>query len=545
MDRNDVAYDPERAAQLTAAGLWNDDVLIDWLDHWAEQTPERIALLAPDESLTYAQLRAGVARVTGGLRALGIGAGDVVAAQLPNGVEFLLTFLGVTALGGVFQPVHMPYRRTDLEFLLGHGQAKAVVCLPRFKDFETAATLLELKDQLPYLDHIITTDDGPAGTTRFEDLAASTALDLADCRPDPADPYLLLYTSGTTSNPKGVPHTYRNLLAAIRLAAPELGMTADDRVLSVANFSHMWGIYNYQLTLQSGAAAILLPQFTPQNFAETVERHRVTAAFAAPAHMSATLAAGLFDGRDLTSLRMIALSGAPCPLDAWRRMNAHMPGGDVVDFWGMTEMSGGAFVRPGTPMAKNFGTVGTVVPGSELRVASADGSPMPAGVEGELEIRGCTVFAGYLRNPAANAGAFRDDHWFRTGDLATIDAEGNVRITGRVKDVINRGGVKYNPTEIEALLADHPAISEVAIVPMPDPVLGERACCFAVAAPGANERAAPTLEDLCAYLDDREVAKTKWPERLVLVDAMPLTPTRKVIKGELEKRLAAERAPGD
>jgi cyclohexanecarboxylate-CoA ligase len=166
-----------------------------------------------------------------------------------------------------------------------------------------------------------------------------------------------------------------------------------------------------------------------------------------------------------------------------------------------------------------------------------DGAPAPPGVEGELQVRGPSVFDGYLDNAQATADAFTPEGWFRTGDLARMDEHGNIQITGRSKDVINRGGVKFNAADVEALLARHPGVASCAIVPTPDPVLGERACCFVVLKPQADGL---RLEDLCRWLADHGVAKVKWPERLEIVDEMPMTPTRKIMKGELARRVAAQ-----
>ena len=172
-------------------------------------------------------------------------------------------------------------------------------------------------------------------------------------------------------------------------------------------------------------------------------------------------------------------------------------------------------------------------PGSEARIADFDGRPMPPEAEGELQVRGCSVFAGYFDNAAANDGIFTGDGWLRTGDLAVMSGAGYVRITGRSKDLINRGGVKLNPSDVEALIDQHEAVLQSAIVPMPDPVLGEKACCCVVLKTGQTL----SLDDLCAWLERQGVAKFKWPERLVPIEAMPMTPTRKIIKGALVKMI--------
>jgi cyclohexanecarboxylate-CoA ligase len=211
-----------------------------------------------------------------------------------------------------------------------------------------------------------------------------------------------------------------------------------------------------------------------------------------------------------------------------------MSRGQVQQLWGMSEMQAGTYTRPGDAIEIRSRSAGRASPGTELRIAD-DTTPLPPGTEGELQARGLSVFEGYLDNPAATAACFTTDGWFRTGDLARLDEAGNLELTGRLKDVINRGGVKFNPTDIEALIERHPAVAQCAIVPMPDPVLGERACCFVVLKPGASPF---DLDALRAFLASHNIAKLKWPERLDVIDEMPLTPTRKVKKSELAARLA-------
>ncbi|MDP6108847.1 MAG: AMP-binding protein, partial [Rhodospirillales bacterium] len=223
--------------------------------------------------------------------------------------------------------------------------------------------------------------------------------------------------------------------------------------------------------------------------------------------------------------------------EVMKTYHAKAGGGKTGQLWGMTETAAGTISRPDDDIEIPANSAGRATPGDEIRVVSTEeGAPLPADTEGELQVRGCSVFAGYLDNQEANDEAFAGDGWFRTGDLAMIDRDGNMRITGRTKDVINRGGVKFNPADIEDLISKHAKVAEAAIVPMSDPVLGEKSCCFAVAAAGEN----PNLEELCAYLDDNKISKNKWPERLELIDEMPLTPTRKVMKGQLAASLAED-----
>ncbi|MEP4562016.1 MAG: fatty acid--CoA ligase family protein, partial [Nitratireductor sp.] len=204
-----------------------------------------------------------------------------------------------------------------------------------------------------------------------------------------------------------------------------------------------------------------------------------------------------------------------------------------IQLWGMSELQAGTFGRPQDPLETRTGTAGRVSPRTELRIVAETGETAPAGVEGELEVRGPSVFAGYLNNPAETERAFTPDGWFRTGDLARLDQAGYLTLTGRTKELINRGGVKYNPVEVELIAITHPAVLHCAVVAYPDAVLGERACLCVEARPGQ----AITLDDIRTLLEARGVAKYKWPERLEILPNLPMTPTRKVMRGALAAML--------
>ena len=238
---------------------------------------------------------------------------------------------------------------------------------------------------------------------------------------------------------------------------------------------------------------------------------------------------GLLDQQVLGELKLLVMSGSAVPGSVARAVQGLMPHGAVSQLWGMTETQAGLYTRPGDALEVVAESAGRPSPGTEARIVGDDASVLAPGAEGELQVRGCLLFPGYLDNPDANAACLSEDGWFRTGDLACQDAHGNITITGRIKDVINRGGVKYNPRDIEDLLDQHEDVLASAIVPMPDAVLGERACCFITTAADP----APTLDTLCTYLSHQGISKVKLPEHLVVVDEMPLTPTRKIIKSRL------------
>jgi len=316
-----------------------------------------------------------------------------------------------------------------------------------------------------------------------------------------------------------VPHPSRTLLGNSRLGALEHGVTPESRVLCAAPLSHLYGLYSLHCAWSVGACTVLLPAFKPDELARTVERDRPTALWTGPAHVAACRNAGLFDRHDWSSLKLAIVSGSMAPSAVMHYFQDKVPGCAVTQLWGMTELQAGLYSRPGDGIEVAATSAGRPSPGTQVRISA----------DGELQVRGPLAFSGYYRNEEATRAAFTEDGWFRTGDLAQRRAE-NYAITGRSKDIINRGGVKFNPLDVEALLDAHPKILQSAIVSMPDPVLGEKACAFVTLKPGAPE---PSLAELCEYLLAREIAKTKLPERLVVIAEMPLTPTRKIIKSKL------------
>jgi cyclohexanecarboxylate-CoA ligase len=532
--REAVRFDPARVTEFVRSGLWADDTLTRWLASRAADSASRPALSGPWGEVTYAELTACAERFAGGLHALGIGRGDVVSVQLPNVPEFIVAYLAIARLGAIMSTAHMPYRAAEVRTLLAHSRARAFVCVSATKDYAPAAAALAMRPGLPALDHVIALGEPVEGAISYVSVAASESGLPDDVASAPADPFLLLYTSGTSASPKAVPLTYQATLGNARRGAPEHGITAADTVLSAPPYTHLFGLYSFHLALATGASNLLLPAFTPPDLAHAIATERPTVLFTGPAHLAALQKSGLLDSTDLSSIRLVICSGSACPPKLAHAVAAKLPNGSFTQLWGMTETQAGLYTRPDDPLEVSATTAGRPSPGTEVRVVATDGAPLAPGGEGEFQVRGSLMFPGYFDNAEANAGAFSEDGWFRTGDLAVCDAGGNVRITGRSKDLINRGGVKYNPRDVEDLLEAHPGVMQAAVVPMPDPVVGEKACCFIVPRPGHT----PRLDELCAYLLERGIAKYKLPERLETLAEMPLTPTRKVIKGQLARMLA-------
>jgi len=427
----------------------------------------------------------------------------------------------------------MPYGPAEAEPLLRHSRARAVFCGAATDRSDAPGMFATLAERLPNLQHVITVGSPRPGVHSLEALIAGADRTALSPLPVATDAALMCYTSGTSDAPKAVPHSSQSLLANPRQCLPVFDLKPGDRIVSASPLTHAFGLFVANVALMGGVRFALLPAFTPPALAALLEQEQPTHAFVAPAHVAALLKAGLLDGRDLTSLRQVIVSGSYCAPELKRALEDKLSGGRVFELWGMTETFAVLLGDPRDPATERYDWIGRPTSGSEARIADPEGKPLPPDTEGELQVRGCSVFAGYFDNAAANNGLLTGDGWLRTGDLAVMSEAGCVRITGRIKDIIVRGGVKLNPSDVEALIDRHEAVLQSAIVPMPDPILGERACCCVVLKPDQTL----SLEALCAWLERQGVAKFKWPERLVPIEAMPMTPTRKIIKGALVKMI--------
>ena len=496
--------------------------------------PKRSRSRRRDRSLSYAETHAAARRLANALIDLGIRKGDVVGIQLPNLAEYLIAYFGVTMMGAVLGTLHMPYRRGEMAPLMNHGRMRALICGAATDAYDAPATALALKNDVPTLEHVMVVGGAaPPDCHSLDDMIANGPdREIAD-PPGPDDPALLCFTSGTSAKPKGVVRTYRTITANARTYSPTIDLAAEDVVMVAPPFTHVFGLCCVNCTLWAGATNLLMPAFTPDVYIERIHNGRPTVLFSAPAHLAATNKAGLFDTHDLDSLREVVVAGSVCPPEVAAAMEKYLADGRVGQLFGMTEVILVMQTPADETPAVRHSSTGRATVGIEARVTDENDEILGPDEEGELEIRGYTVFAGYLRNDEANRDAFTEDGFFRTGDLATIDRDGNVVITGRVKDIINRGGIKINPTDIENVVSAHESVIQAAIVPMPDDVMGEKACLFVTLVPGAGLE----FDEMTDFLASHGIAKMRWPERLEVVDEMPMTPTRKIIKGELGKRL--------
>ena len=526
----------ELVKQFRSAGYWNDDTLSTYIEKWAAETPDKIAIVAPDRELTYSEWHSSSLKFANALLGLGLKRGDVIAIQYPNSPEFLIAYIGIALMGGVMCTLHMPYRAGEMAPLMNHGRTKAVICWQGDKKYDAPLTMEGLKTQVPTLEHIIVVGKPNRGQHSLKTLIENAMLAPIKDPPIASDPCILCFTSGTSASPKGVVRTYETLTGNARIYSPTIELSADDRVMVAPPFTHVFGLTCATLALCWGSTNVLMPLFTPELYTDRLINGKPSILFSAPAHIAASIKAGLLDDVDLSSLKEVIIAGSVCPPEVAADLERRMPNGRSGQLFGMTE----TILIMQTPLNESpeirHSSTGRKTEGIDIKIVNPlDDTEVAVNEEGELLLRGYAIMAGYLNNEAANKIAYTTDGFFRSGDLATCDANGNVIITGRVKDVINRGGIKINPTDIENILQAHPSIVLAALVPMHDDVLGERICMFITLAPNASF----TFDDMTKYLEENDIAKMRWPERLEIIDEMPMTPTRKIQKGELIKLLIA------
>ena len=531
-----------RIRECTGAGLWRNESLETYLDRWATSRPDKTAVVDGQGRYTWAALAGEVERVAHGLRAHGLETGGVISCQLPNWNEFVLVFLAASRLGAVVNPIPPTYRASELRFMLGLLESQALVIPATFRGFDYREMAAQIRGGLPRLERIfVARGDAPGGMEPFAALTDAAWEAKAGRRPlpgsDPNTVHEVVFTSGTTGEPKGVMHTPNTTLSTIYTVIERLAFTDRDVLLMASTLGHQTGyLYGYCLNLLLGATAVWMDVWNVEEAARLIEAERVTYTMGAtPFLRDLTYTQA---PRNLASLRVFISAGAPIPRqlvkDARERLKCVISAG-----WGMTENGLVTCNGLDDPEEKAFTTDGVPLPGMEIRVVDEAGQELPRGSEGDLLVRGPAQFAGYFKRPEFTADGHTADGWFKTGDRATLDRDGYVSITGRTKDVIIRGGENIPVVEVENLLFTHPKIAGVAIVAMADPRLGERACAAIILRDGQSL----TLPEITAFLESHQLARHKFPERLELVSEFPMTPSGKIQKYRL-RQLVAERIAG-
>lgn len=538
---------PPRRAESIALGWWHDRTINDDLDACVAAYPDKFALTAvrvgagdaPGEvrRFSYRELAALADRVAVGLTRLGVGRNDVVAMQLPNWWQFSVLYLACSRIGAVLNPMMHIFRERELSFMLRHGEAKVLVVPKLFRGFDHEAMARGLLPSLPHLQRIVVVDGG--GADDFDALLTTPAWEeepdardvLTRHRPGPDDITQLIYTSGTTGEPKGVMHSANTLMANIVPYAERLALRHDDVVLMASPMAHQTGfMYGLMMPIMLRASVVLQDQWEPKKAIELIRAEGVSFTMASTPFLTDLTKNVQEAGTAVPSLKTFLCAGAPIPGPLVEQARKVL-GTKIVSAWGMTENGAVTLIKLDDDDQLACSTDGCPLPGVEVKVVDFDGQPMRAGEVGKLLVRACSNFGGYLHRPQLNATDAQG--WFDTGDLATLDAKGYIRISGRSKDVIIRGGENIPVFEIEALLYKHPAVAQVAIVAYADERLGERAC--AVVVPKAGQTL--DLTGMVDFLKSQKVALQYIPERLIVRDAMPATPSGKIQKFKLREML--------
>jgi long-chain acyl-CoA synthetase len=486
---------------------------------------DRTAVVLGDLRLTYAQLWGHTKQYAQALRDKGIGPGDKVALLLPNTPHFPLAYYGTLALGAVAVPVHALLKAEEIQYVLEDSGAKALVC---------AAPLLgegAKGAELAGVPVLAVMDGGDASVERIDNLALQAQPIEAIVQREPDDTAVILYTSGTTGQPKGAEITHLNVtMNVLSSATYSFDIGPDDVVLGCLPLFHTFGQTCCMNTaFFVGASVVLLPRFDGAQALELLAKENCTIFMGVP-----TMYVGLIEAAKSSDLRpqlSSALSGgAALPVPLLEKF-VEVFGTQVLEGYGLTETSPVAtFNQVGFPPKP--GTVGKQIWGVEVEIAKAEVDDrielLPTGELGEIVVRGHNVFKGYLNKPEATAAAIIDG-WFRTGDLGTKDEDGYVSIVDRKKDMVIRGGYNIYPREVEEALLRHPAVGQVAVIGVPDPQYGEEVCAVVVRDPEGGDI---TEEELSAWAKER-LAAYKYPRRVIFTDSLPLGPSGKVLKREL------------
>jgi oxalate---CoA ligase len=492
----------------------NQDTL---LELWPADHPNRTAVVIPDGGprVNYGQLTQQIASVTEVLRRGGIRAGDPVSIVLTNGLEFLVTFLATTWARAIAAPLNPGYKVEEFKFYMEDAGARAVIVPPGEHPARQAAAKLNLPLWEARLDS--------AGLVRLERLSDGTPMESGDTSvPQARDVALFLHTSGTTSRPKGVPLMHGNLLTSIRNIARTYQLTPEDASLIVMPLFHVHGLLGATLsTLHTGGTVVVPPRFSAGNFWTQAATHQVTWYSAVPTIHQVLLTRADADRAPRSGLRFIRSCSSALAPAVFTQLQERF-GAPVLEAYGMTEASHQMCSNPLPPGERKPGTVGQGT-GVEVVILDESGAVQPTGKLGEVSIRGANVMAGYNNNPDANATAFTNGY-FRTGDQGFLDAAGYLTLTGRLKELINRGGHKISPLEVDAVLLAHPAVAEAVCFGVPDAKYGEEIHAAVVLKPGGGPA---TAEDIQSFCRDR-LADYKVPKQIYIAGQVPRTATGKI-----------------
>jgi cyclohexanecarboxylate-CoA ligase len=521
---------PERIRAQHAA--WPNRLLSGLLIERADHAPAAVAVQeGSDRSVTRAEFVHLVERLAAGLRSRGVAAGDVVAYQLPTSLDAVLLHYAITWLGAVASPISLLHREHDLRYMLGLVRPTLVVARPEYRGHPYAAMLRQVAAEVELNSEVLAVAPG--------DLVQLVADEdpVAPAEVDPNAPLYIVWTSGTTGEPKGVVHTHNTGLCGLDRKLRRIRVGQNDAMLVMVPIAHHIGIYAMHMLGLAGVRLVLMESWNANTGVELIERTRITFTSGPPTFLVDLLRSEALRRHDVSSLRLFSCGGAPVPASVVELAQERMPRCRTVASYGTSEEGYVTCVSPDDPPELSAVSDGRPLDDMEVRILGSDGHDLPPGEEGDLVVRTPSCFAAYAHRPDTTREAFlAEGDWRWTGDRAMLRADGTVRITGRSKDIIIRGGINLPVVQIESALLKHPGVGSVAVVAMPDQRLGEKACAFVV--PNSGYSVPLTLDDLRMTLRQQAIAPTYWPERLELLDSLPMTASGKVQKFRLREVIA-------
>lgn len=540
----DAVLLPPRKEKMLQQGYWLNTTILESLNQAVHQNPDKVALVSykteeqSEKSFTYREILHTAQKIALGLKNLGVQKQDIVSCQLPNWWEFTLLYIACRRIGAVLNPLMPIFRERELSFMLKHTESKVFIVPKTFRKFNHENLAYQLQENIKSLEHVIVI--GGEGENNFETCLLNHGLDhdpqmletLNDIKITADDVAQLIFTSGTTGEPKGVMHTANTLFSNIVPYAKRLNLNKDDVILMGSPMAHQTGfMYGLIMPILLQAKAVLQDVWDVKTAIHLIQKYQVSFTMASTPFLNDLSEAVLDTHQSLDSLKLFLCAGAPIPSTLVQKARQNM-GVKVISAWGMTECGAVTMTRPEDDDERSFNTDGLPLSGVEVKIVDDQGHLLAANQSGTLMIRSCSNFGGYLKR--AHLNETDEDDWFDTGDIAYQDERGYIRIAGRKKDVIIRGGENIPVAEVESLIYLHPDIATVALVPYPDERMGEKACAIVKLKENTEHIA---LKDLVDFLKQHNLANQYLPERLEIWNDIPMTPSGKIQKFKLRELL--------
>ena len=529
-----LTFNEQRRAAYRQQGLWGDASLADYWQQTARAMPDKIAVVDNHgASYTYSALDHAASCLANWMLAKGIESGDRIAFQLPGWCEFTVISRACLTTGAVSVPLLPSWREAELVWVLNKCQAKMFFAPTLFKQTRPVDLILPLQNQLPQLQQIVGVDKLAPATSSLslsQIIADNTSLTTA-ITTHGDELAAVLFTSGTEGLPKGVMLTHNNILASERAYCARLNLTWQDVFMMPAPLGHATGfLHGVTAPFLIGARSVLLDIFTPDACLALLEQQRCTCMLGATPFVYDLLNVLEKQPADLSALRFFLCGGTTIPKKVARECQQR--GIKLLSVYGSTESSPHAVVNLDDPLSRFMHTDGYAAAGVEIKVVDDARKTLPPGCEGEEASRGPNVFMGYFDEPELTARALDEEGWYYSGDLCRMDEAGYIKITGRKKDIIVRGGENISSREVEDILLQHPKIHDACVVAMPDERLGERSCAYVVLKAPHHSL---SLEEVVAFFSRKRVAKYKYPEHIVVIEKLPRTASGKIQKFLLRK----------